>query len=37
MLNITTEITFFFFLALALVGIVPPKCPVSVKSIVGVF
>ena len=27
----------FYFLALALMGIVPTKCPVSVKSIVGVL
>ena len=27
----------FCFLALALMGVVPPKCPVSVKSIVGVL
>ena len=27
----------FCFLALAFVGIEPPKCPVSVKSIVGVL
>ena len=27
----------FCFLAFVLMGIVPPKCPVSVKSIVGVL